>query len=116
MNYINHFEKENKILLVGDVHGNWNMLNKLIEALKPEVILQVGDFGWWSEYLETNPIKTDITRLYFCDGNHEDHLLLKKDPCPYPNLIYMKRGNVLTLLAMRHCVADRGLHLSKPFP
>jgi len=49
-------------------------------------------------------LKADDSKIYFCDGNHEDHPSLRhisgntKNPCEVMNNIYyMRRGNVLTL-------------------
>ena len=48
-------------------------------------------------------IKTKDTKVYWCDGNHEDHWDLKeknKKDAPLeimPNIFYMKRGSVLEL-------------------
>jgi Icc-related predicted phosphoesterase len=87
-----------KILIVGDIHGKWNDFNNLIEELTPDVILQVGDFGAWKDILVDKSIKNGSTRIYFCDGNHEDHIFLKNSKQEIlPNIFYMKRGSVLTL-------------------
>lgn len=98
------------ILLVGDVHGYFDDLNKIISSENPDLILQVGDFGYWPRfegydllnvkkpwYMQINngPIP-----IYWCDGNHEDHWELKKihsAPEVLPNIFYMPRGSVLTL-------------------
>ena len=76
-----------KTLIVGDVHGEFGRLNILINKEKPDIILQCGDFGWfpkdhgsfwigstgkrhiWDQYC----LKNSNTKIYWCDGNHEDH-------------------------------------------
>ncbi len=128
---------DKKIIIAGDVHGHWAMLNKLINKKNPKIILQCGDFGWWpklhdtyniySEYEDVDGkiegdfwdrtirarkrkkwdqfgIKAADTKIYWCDGNHEDHWDLKEErnymkaPCQVmPNVYYMKRGSVLSL-------------------
>ena len=73
-----------KILVVGDTHGEWGRLNQLINTKCPDLILQCGDFGWWPKMEVTRPvlygqqkvwhlngIKPKKTRVYWCDGNHE---------------------------------------------
>jgi len=104
----------NEILVCGDIHGEWGPLNKLISRYKPEIILQCGDFGWWPKLHNTELIKTGRrwkkwnqyglkngdTKIYFCDGNHEDHWDLKEyDGMKeiMPNVFYMPRGSVLEL-------------------
>jgi len=53
----------------------------------------------WNQY----GIKSKDTRIYWCDGNHEDHWDLKeknKEEAPLeimPNVFYMKRGSILKL-------------------
>jgi len=49
-------------------------------------------------------LKNKNTKIYFCDGNHEDHWDLKEErnyikaPCEMmPNVYYMKRGSTLKL-------------------
>ena len=69
-----------KIYAVGDTHGSFSYLNKLIADDKPEIVFICGDFGFWrremwkagSGYFH-NQIVNPETAIYFCDGNHEDH-------------------------------------------
>jgi len=95
-----------RILAVGDVHGAFERLNYLIDQEKPDIILQVGDFGYWPrlEDQELGGINTSRTRIYFCEGNNDDldylNALVKTPGQPVeiaPNLIYMPRGSVLEL-------------------
>ncbi|MCK5020132.1 MAG: metallophosphoesterase [Candidatus Peribacteraceae bacterium] len=113
----------NKILVVGDVHGDWGKLNTLINKRHPDIILQCGDFGYWPKYHNTTAlnarrydnnlmqyvpigppwrldgIKNHDTKIYWCDGNHEDHDSIDalEDNEIFPNIFYMKRGSTLTL-------------------
>ena len=36
-----------KVLVVGDIHGDWGKLNSLLTVKRPDIVLQCGDFGWW---------------------------------------------------------------------
>jgi Icc-related predicted phosphoesterase len=95
---------KNKILVVGDIHGNFSNLNSLINVTQPEILLQVGDFGYWplfTKHLQKpwKKIKSNDTKIYFCDGNHEDHECLRNlsDNEISKNVYYMKRGSTLKL-------------------
>lgn len=102
-------EDKMKIIVVGDVHAKWNYLNELITEEKPDIILACGDFGYWPSYKEYSfdKIIPQNTKIYWCDGNHEDHWSLKRrldenDGEPFafaslPNVVYMPRGSVLEL-------------------
>ncbi len=94
------------ILIVGDLHGDWQKINILINKKKPDIILQCGDFGWWP-ILETKKldwklkgIKPNETKIYWCDGNHEEHSYLIQDGLiheMYENIYFCSRGSLLTL-------------------
>ena len=68
-----------KIMVAGDVHGDFAKLNRLIARQQPSILLQCGDFGFWPKDerfdLQTK-LKPGSTRIHFIDGNHEDHLAL----------------------------------------
>lgn len=112
------------IIVCGDLHGVWRDLNTLISKKKPEIILQCGDFGWWVRCHDTFEIdsgetindmysrrrkkwnqygiKNSDTKIYWCDGNHEDHEslneLVKINKLEVmPNVFYMPRGSTLEL-------------------
>lgn len=108
------------ILAVGDIHGDWGKLNTLVNKKRPSIVLQCGDFGWWPQWeVKRNTVYhlrekswthkgaklPSDTRLYFCDGNHENHWDLEKLMCAdrtkpvnlYSNVFYMPRGCVLQL-------------------
>lgn len=75
-----------KLLLVGDTHADTKWVTKIIRHAKSigvDTIFQLGDFGFWPthyvRYLDTVQRvlnDSDIT-MYWLDGNHEDHGLLK---------------------------------------
>lgn len=104
-----------EVLIVGDVHGEWGRLNRLIAKKKPKVVLQVGDFGWWPAMEIYKPLNTgglrkkkwtlkgvkpNGSKVYWCDGNHEEHPLLKQDGKVnemYPGIFHCSRGSVIEL-------------------
>ena len=113
------------VIACGDLHGHWEYFNKLISSKRPSIVLQCGDFGWWPKLHNTKlittvdpfelqmvsrtkrkakwdlyGIKNGDTKIYFCDGNHEDHFSLRtlgKNNEVMPGVFYMKRGSTLTL-------------------
>lgn len=98
------------ILVVGDLHGDWGCLNALINTKRPSIVLQCGDFGHWPALEVSKPVlygmqkswklqgvKSKDTKVYWCDGNHEDHWHLRDNTVDYPGVKYMPRGSVLTL-------------------
>lgn len=90
-----------KIIALGDIHGEWQFLTNLIQTESPDIILQCGDYGFWPRFNSTG-IHCENTKIYWCDGNHEDHWTLNQYTKNYFNQItkncfYMKRGSVLRL-------------------
>lgn len=103
---------ENKILVVGDTHGEWGRLNELIHKKLPQLILQVGDFGYWPHFHNSESyagsrvtrwdqygIKNPYTEILFCDGNHEDHWSLNalSDHTIMDRVYHMPRGSTYQL-------------------
>lgn len=100
-----------KIIVIGDIHGDFQVINHLVRTERPDLILQVGDFGYWPRLHGWPPrdsaLELGDTKLYWCDGNHEDHqslASLAKSGCDLsssvevaPNCFYQPRGSVLTL-------------------
>jgi len=105
-----------KILVIGDLHGNWIPLNILIAKKRPDIILQCGDYGYWPKWHNTRGIgypkrqkkwnlyglKPGKTKIYWCDGNHEDHWAIKEiietGNCEIqPNIFYQPRGSTIEL-------------------
>lgn len=84
--------KINKILTVGDIHGNWFWVTKTVlpvaQKLGANMILQVGDFGYWEHtkegiaYLDTfnQALRKFGMWCVFVDGNHENFNLLLEKP------------------------------------
>ena len=107
-------------MIIGDTHGDWGSLNTLLAKHRPAIAIQVGDFGYWPKlpelvstcYSMRKKVKVKTlkipfgTKLYFCDGNHEDHDSLdafmrgKNWRIPHmiwENVYYCPRGSTLTL-------------------
>lgn len=104
-----------RILVLGDIHGAFRgRLNPLINERQPDVILSVGDFGFWPNYPgDPSDLEKDIKNqlrngkrceIHFCDGNHEDHAALRnlagssKKPVEVgPSIFYQPRGSACLL-------------------
>src|SRR5690606_41506311 len=118
------------VLFMGDTHGNGFAVEKAYDfaaEVEAEVIVQVGDFGWWPRqgigrrFLRRASQLASETGipLHWVDGNHEDHSELPRsyllpgtewlqagpeagdDPgCfhrDYPGLIWHPRGTMSQL-------------------
>jgi len=74
------------ILFLGDTHAQLMDINRCIDKVqergfeKPYAVVVVGDFGVFSDVLRPYMMgdKKFNTKVFFIDGNHEDHSLLKK--------------------------------------
>ncbi len=111
--------KIKKVLVIGDVHTRFGLMNQLISKKqnKIDAVLQLGDFGYWPDefylksrsytgsdvwekYWDPSFIKSPVP-IYWVDGNHENHPALIADTAETnevaPNCFYQKRGSVLTL-------------------
>lgn len=108
-----------KVLVVADLHGEWNELNKLINKKKPDIVFQAGDFGYWPcleqpysritdgvlyPAWKVKGIKPQGSKVYWCDGNHEQfssadffHKFSRNPIKVYKEVYYMPRGSVYTL-------------------
>lgn len=106
-----------KVLFVGDTHGDLeNALGLVEEAVltECEAIFVMGDFGFWEHTEEGEEFLDVLNRklyengkiLFFVDGNHENHFLLKKD--------YHTEGNTTAdgFHPIRNCIlhSPRGNH------
>lgn len=75
-----------KVLIVGDVHGNFDSLRTLIqyyrELIGIEYCIVCGDYGIWTDFKKDQiPLSYNTNYgipVYFCDGNHENHAELDK--------------------------------------
>lgn len=106
--------KLNKILFLGDSHGNQNFFAAAFAKAAEyncDAIFQLGDFGWWPHsgnglefisYISYTATTLGIP-VYWLDGNHENfHHLLERDwPVTddgfwevNPNLYYSPRGHI----------------------
>ena len=85
-------------MVVGDVHGEFNKLNKLINKKLPKTIIALGDFGYWPKW-KSHPIKNRDTLIYWLDGNHEDFWSLEQRESDeiWPGVFYMPRGTIVKL-------------------
>ncbi len=109
--------KELKIFVVGDLHGSWGELNKLISRHHPDAILQCGDFGFWTHYhgkpfpkkiFNQFGIKNHDTEIFWIPGNHENwddlNCISKDEPyeiqdgityCPFGAVIEVNDQKIL---------------------
>lgn len=85
-----------KILLVGDVHGNFVKLWRYLTFAKKEFgvtkAIQLGDFGFFGDI----PVKMPIP-VFVLDGNHENHSLITKQNIfkwSENNIHFVKRGTI----------------------
>lgn len=74
-----------RVAVVGDLHANIRYTNKVLkyafrEPDSADVILQIGDFGVWGNFVEQveHIMATEYPDKYvlFVDGNHENHTRL----------------------------------------
>jgi len=90
-----------KIMVIGDVHADWETLRQFLLLHNPTMVLSCGDFGVWDLEEMKNEIESSCP-IYFCDGNHEDYRLLAavrkrvRNRCVatkvVDNVYYMPRG------------------------
>lgn len=75
-----------RLLVAGDWHGNANWAIKVLKHARLadcDTVLQLGDFGYWPraehKYYATvvKELRWRKINLYWVDGNHEDHFVLK---------------------------------------
>lgn len=82
------------LALIGDIHGNFPVLARLVAGLPDDVIpIQVGDFGYWPQLRQSYvPPKHPV---HWINGNH-DHVV-DAPHCDWPNAIFVPRGEVRVL-------------------
>ena len=121
------------IIVVGDVHGEWEILSGLIKDAKPELVICCGDFGYYPQMVGqtvlsstgrrrkilsvAEGLKNGKTKVLFCDGNHEDHWSLRAlvDTEIAPNVFYMPRGSTYILPDKRKILFMGGAYsIDKP--
>lgn len=101
-----------KDYVVGDVHAEWGKFNMWLNKKLPRTVFACGDFGWWpgEPGYEITKLKNGNTKIYFCDGNHENHddlaWIRKLHPFAMslntpievaPNVFYCPRGTIKIL-------------------
>lgn len=111
-----------KIVVVGDTHADFTSVNWLLKDLDyPDVMIQVGDFGWWPHAHNTNlfggrklfdqfAIRPGKTKIFWCDGNHENHddlqkMVEEKGRVPIEvqeNVFYCPRGSNVWINGMNY--------------
>jgi hypothetical protein len=101
-------------MVIGDAHGFWPSLQVLLKAEKPNLVIQVGDLGYFPRlatgrdkahpYDPALHLDTGGIPVRFADGNHEDHETLQRlaagklDPVEVaPAVFYQPRGSTMTL-------------------
>lgn len=83
------------LALIGDIHGNFGRLAKIVAELPPDTVpIQVGDFGFWP-YTRNQYVVPDKF-VHFIDGNHDHIPRLMNGECDWPNAGYIRRGEVWT--------------------
>lgn len=100
---------------MGDTHADFGELNNLLETTtKKDSIIICGDFGYWRKskfkyglgWFHDEIINRNMTKIYWCDGNHEDHVelefVVKEHGFFSPieirkNLFYCPRGSSHTI-------------------
>ena len=105
------------IMIVGDVHADFPRLNKLMNRQGyPDVVIQVGDFGWWPHVHNTTffggnklfdqyGLRPKDTKIFWCEGNHDNHDDLQervKEHGRVPievqeNVFYCPRGSTIQI-------------------
>lgn len=97
------------ILIAGDVHANFDALQAVISHTGVQMVLQVGDFGYWPKHslhrLPSAGFRTmqgELVSVHFCDGNHEDHPALRRlvktgQTEIAPGAHYQPRGSIIQL-------------------
>ena len=65
-----------KIIVIGDIHGQSAQLNRFMKENKADVYIQTGEI-YWPKFNTHEIIVPEQSKLYFCDGHHDDHWALK---------------------------------------
>lgn len=71
------------VLFMGDFHGKFEKAEEWYDQivrrfkLEPDLLIQVGDFGFWPTSIATPWTKELDHRAVFVDGNHENHDILQ---------------------------------------
>jgi hypothetical protein len=94
------------MILLGDIHGDWNYLQKVVDQNPNKPIVCLGDFGYWpnTEIWPPNIMSTSAP-IYFIDGNHENFWAMKENELLHweepkkvrGNIYYLSRGLTFNL-------------------
>ena len=95
------------IMVMGDIHANWVRFNWLVNQVRPKIILQTGDFGYWpsiDKYALSGIKLPRGVKVYWADGNHEDHWRLNELKHNIDgvaevehNIFHVNRGSVINI-------------------
>src|SRR5579862_6030201 len=107
---IQSLNEPGKVMIAGDWHGNkdWALhcaekAHAWLDGEDEKIILQLGDFGYWGGFYGSNYLMqlsdraADLgVKIFFIDGNHEDHPLLADDEDDEgrvaPSIWHLRRG------------------------
>jgi len=107
-----------KVLFAGDTHGVTGDVIKVVKRArthKAELIVQLGDFGFWEhDEMGTtflNVVNDELARhgleIWFIDGNHENHDLLNEQYAETgrvrENIRWLRRGERFELDGVTFC-------------
>lgn len=99
-----------KTFILGDLHGDFDALNAILKTSPASTLIICGDFGFWPalgmhvQDIKNKKMFRTIT-VRFCDGNHEEHPLLRSLICPdrpydavevADGIFYQPRGSAWT--------------------
>lgn len=110
------------MIMLGDVHGNWELLASVIKKFPSDNIFCLGEFGYWPKHdrFILPPVKN---KVYFIDGNHEDFWSLRDNgyldaTSPQEireNYFYVPRGIIVEIEEAKILCCGGGTSLDKAF-
>jgi hypothetical protein len=122
-----------RVLLLGDTHGDASYVAAACQKARQlacPVILQLGDFGYWTHtrdgraFLEVcSQLLTDDLELLWLDGNHENHDMLSRayDDAGWPDAIavsqrvwHLRRGTRWTWHGNQFAVMGGAASVDRP--
>jgi protein phosphatase len=117
-NKIIYIKKANKVIFVGDTHGDWEVSQKIIKNYlrSGDIIVFLGDYIDRGEYSKENLdflLKTKVqnpNQIYLLQGNHEGYPILKFSPANFweslNNKDYQLYASILEKLPLVIVVKD----------